>query len=221
MAYEIKQKYITSTNRPKKALAPQGIVIHSTATPGAPAINIRDYFANHPEAKASAHAAIDWTTIIEIIPANEKAWHAGPTANNTFLGIELCEPKEHDPAKFAEVWNRAVWYAAKACKQFGWDPSKIYSHDEISKMFHETNHTDPTAFFAGYGKVWGDFKLAVMKELKGEDKVTVDEALKILAQHEVMGNPEYWKQAAGVVKYLDNLLINMASKLKEGKYNEV
>ena len=171
MGYEIKQKYITGTNRPGKLLQPQGIVIHSTATPGAVAINIRDYFNNHPEAKASAHAAIDWTTIIEIIPANEKAWHAGATANNSFLGIELCEPKEHDPAKFQEVWNRAVWYTAKVCKQYGWDVSKVYSHAEISKMFHETNHTDPTGYFAEYGKSFGDFKLAVMKELKGADTV--------------------------------------------------
>lgn len=216
MDYEIKQKYITGTNRPGKPLQPKGIVIHSTATPGAPAINIRDYFNNHPEAKASAHGAIDWTTIIEIIPANEKAWHAGPTANNSFLGVELCEPKEHDPAKFMEVWNRAVWYVAKACKQFGWDVSKVLSHDEVSKMFHETNHTDPTSYFAEYGKSFGDFKLAVMKELKGEDKVDVNEAIKILADNKVTADPEYWKNAARCVKNLDGLLINMASKLKGG-----
>ena len=216
MAYEFKQKYITGTNRPGKPLAPQGIVIHSTATPGAPAINIRDYFNNHPEAKASAHAAIDWTTIIEIIPANEKAWHAGATANNSFLGVELCEPKEHDTAKFMEVWNRAVWYTAKACKQYGWDVSKVYSHAEISKMFHETNHTDPTSYFAEYDKSFGDFKLAVIREMKGADTVTLDEALKILTENKVMGSPDYWRLATGVVKNLDSLLINMASKLKEG-----
>lgn len=215
MAYEIKQKYITGTNRPGKPLQPQGIVIHSTATPGAPAINIRDYFNNHPQAKASAHGAIDWTTIIEIIPWSEKAWHAGATANNTFLGVELCEPKEHDPAKFMEVWNRAVWYTSKACKQYGWDVSKVLSHDEVSKMFRETNHTDPIGYFAEYGKSFGDFKLAVMKELKGADTVDVNEAIKILAQHEVLSDMAYWKQASGCVKYLDSLLINMASKLKE------
>lgn len=213
--YEIKQKYITGTNRPGKHLDPTGEVVHSTATPGAMAINIRDYFNNHPEAKASAHVAIDWTTIIEIIPDNENTWHAGPTANRLFIGIELCEPKEHDPAKFQEVWNRAVWYTAKACKQFGWDVSKVYSHDEISRMFHETNHTDPVGFFAKYGKSFGDFKLAVMKELKGADSVDVNEAIKILAQHEVLSDMAYWKNATGCVKYLDSLLINMASKLKE------
>lgn len=169
MDYEIKQKYITGTNRPGKALTPQGIVIHSTATPGAPAINIRDYFGNHPEAKASAHVAIDWTTIIEIIPCNENAWHAGPTANRLYLGIELCEPKEHDLAKFQEVWNRAVWYVAKVCKKYGWNVNNVHSHDHISKVYKETDHTDPIGYFVRYGKTWADFLLAVDKELKGED----------------------------------------------------
>jgi|GEM_PF-1875156 len=176
MTYEIKQKYITGTNRPGKLLQPQGIVIHSTATPGAPAINIRDYFQNHPEAKASAHTAIDWTTIIEIIPDNENAWHAGPTANRLFIGIELCEPKEYDPAKFADVWNRAVWYAAQKCKKFGWTVAYIRSHDQISKQYKETDHTDPIGYFSRYGKTWADFLLAVDKELKGADEDLLTEA---------------------------------------------
>lgn len=43
---------------------------------------------------------------------------------------------------------------------------------------------------------------------------TVDEALKILKEKGVMNTTEYWKNAAGVVKYLDSLLINMANKIK-------
>jgi len=52
---------------------------------------------------------------------------------------------------------------------------------------------------------------------KEGDNMDLDKALQILAQHEITTSPAYWKNAAGVVKYLDSLIINMASKLEGGK----
>jgi len=159
--YPVVQEYIDN-NRPGTSLDPVGQVVHATADPGASATDIRNYFNNHPNAEASTHAVIDWNSIIELIPENEIAWHAGPTANHAFLSFEMCEPVTDDPDrcnKFQEVWNRAVWYCAKTCVKYGWKTNdNLFSHNGISEMYpNETNHTDPYGYFAAYGKTWDEF----------------------------------------------------------------
>lgn len=165
--YPVTQEYITN-NRPGTVLKPVGQVVHATADPGATAQNIRNYFNKSYEG-ASAHAVIDWNSIIEMIPENEMAWHAGPTANSKYLSFEMCEPATDDPdriSKFQEVWNRAVWYCAKTCVKYGWNTDdNIFSHYGISMMYHETNHTDPYGYFATYGKTWDQFLAAVDAEI--------------------------------------------------------
>ena len=49
---------------------------------------------------------------------------------------------------------------------------------------------------------------------KEEDKVNIDEAIKILAEKGIMETPEYWENAVSCVKYLDKLLIKIAEKIK-------
>ena len=56
--------------------------------------------------------------------------------------------------------------------------------------------------------------LAHLGVVKGDDIVTVDEALKIMVDQGVINSPDYWRNAAGCVKYLDVLIINMAKKLQ-------
>lgn len=218
MRFEIIPNYITSSNRPGLSLSAQGIVVHSTANPGATAQNHHDYWQREASAKASAHAVIDWDCIMCLIPVNEVAWHAGPTANSRFLGVELCEPYDGDDDynKFDEVWAQAVWFAAQKCLAYGWNTAdNVFSHRGISQMYQETDHTDPIEYFAKYGKTWEDFLAAVDKEMKGEDSLTVEQALAVLKEQGVIGDTDYWKTAAGVVKYLDTLLINAAQKLQQ------
>lgn len=48
----------------------------------------------------------------------------------------------------------------------------------------------------------------------GGDKMNAQEALNILQEKGVISNTDYWRKAIDVTKYLDQLIINMASKLK-------
>ena len=153
-------------NRPGTALSPQGLAIHDTEDPGASAQNIRDYF-NGGNRSASAHYCIDWASIVQMIPENEMAWHAGPTANRRFLSIEMCVPAGHNPEQFNEVWNRAVFLAAVICGRYGLSVDKIYSHHMVSNMFRETDHTDPDGYFAEYGKNFDMFRADVAALLAG------------------------------------------------------
>lgn len=141
-------------------MKPEGFVIHSTATPGATAQNEFNYFNSQYRA-ASAHYFVDWLEIIRAIPENEVAWHAGPSANSRYLSVEMSEPKGQEPEKFQEVIKRTVWLVADACVRYGWTKENIFSHQMISQMYGETNHTDPTGYLKTYGMTWEDLVQAI------------------------------------------------------------
>lgn len=158
--YEIKQMLLPiGRNRPGTALTPQGIIIHETATPGATPEDEAQYFAA-ADRKASAHYFAGPASIVQLIPENEQAWHAGKTANSRYLSIELCH--FDGQAQFEETWARAVWLAASICRRHGWAAGpNIYSHKWASETFRETNHTDPYGYFASHGRTFQQFCYAV------------------------------------------------------------
>ena len=160
-------------NRSEEPLKPRGFVIHSTATEGATAQNEYIYF-NTNDLQASAHYFVDWQEIIRTVPENEKAWHAGPTANSKYLSAEMCEPKGYDEEKFNEVWRRTVWLVADACVRYGWTTKDIFSHEYMSLTYKETNHIDPIPYLKKYGRTWAQLLTAIsneIKRLKGDDDV--------------------------------------------------
>ncbi|EPB8153691.1 SH3 domain-containing protein [Clostridium perfringens] len=88
---------------------PKYIVIHDTDNrqAGANAMANRNYFANHPNAKASVHYIIDEGNIIQALEDTWKGWHVGdgnnPNINNsTTIAIELCVNKGNDFDKTLE-----------------------------------------------------------------------------------------------------------------------
>lgn len=167
MSYDIEQNLITR-NFENTTLNPIGIVVHETATPGATALNIRNAFQRSSR-EASAHYSVDWDTIIEIVPPNKIAWHAGYKANHQFIGIELCRPYGHDEQKFAKVWDRGIWLFAflfvTMIEVYTITKDNLMSHAEVSAKWHETTHTDPISYFAEYNRTVDDFRAAVQKEI--------------------------------------------------------
>ena len=164
--YKVK---LIQNNRSGSRLNPKGVVVHETATPGATAEREYQYF-NGGDRGASAHAFVDWEDVIQTIPYNEVAWHAGPTANSRYIGIELCRPSGHDPEKFGRVWNNAVSLFADLFREYGFGAvtvDNLLSHAEVSSRWRETDHTDPVGYFAEYGKTVNDFRDAVQNELNG------------------------------------------------------
>ena len=165
MSYEVKQQFIR-LNHGGVFSGPKGIVLHETANPGGTAQNHYVYF-NNADRQASAHAFVDWTEIVQLVPWNERAWHAGRTANGSYLGIELCRPASHDQAKFQEVWNRGTWIFAwlflNVLKVNKVTKDNLMSHAEVSMKWHETDHMDPVSYFSEYGKTVDDFRNDVQK----------------------------------------------------------
>lgn len=166
MSYTIKTQTL-QFNRPKTPIKPLGVVIHETATPGATAQNEFDYY-NGGNRSASAHFFVDWNEIVNTIPVNEKAWHAGKTANANYIGVELCHPKVHNVEQFKEVWKRGVWLFAKLLLDLQITKANdqtMPSHYDITYRYHETNHVDPVGYFAEYGKTVQDFRNDVQSKI--------------------------------------------------------
>ena len=172
----IKIKYI-SKNRFYQKLIPQGIVLHETATPGATANDEYNYF-NNGDRGASAHAFVDWEECIQTIPYDEVAWHAGPSANHRYIGIEMCRPASHNPEQFKKVWDNTIDLFVSLLSFYGLSVDNITSHHAISLKWRETDHTDPTAYLKEYGKTFEDFKNEIKSKMEGDLTVTQYEELK-------------------------------------------
>lgn len=152
-------------NRPGTSLAPSGIVVHSTDDLNATAVDIRNYFNNNPGVQASAHLAVDWSQAVTLIPwqpgVAEIAWHAGATANQRFIGIEWCETDQ--PDLFAQGYANGVAVARTILDWYGWpvDVAHIFSHAQISDLYHETDHTDPIPYLTRHNMTWNDVVSAI------------------------------------------------------------
>ncbi|MCC2327361.1 MULTISPECIES: peptidoglycan recognition protein family protein [Bacillus cereus group] len=146
------------TNRPGTPLQAEGLIIHSTATPGASAEDEAQYFSTGNR-RASAHYFVDWDSIVRTIPESEVAWHAGPQANGRFLSIEMCEPKRNTPEadeEFAHVWGATVDLAADICRRYGWSTDVIHSHKWVTETLGGTDHKDPDSYLAEYNRTWDE-----------------------------------------------------------------
>ncbi|MFD1418356.1 peptidoglycan recognition protein family protein [Companilactobacillus keshanensis] len=144
---------------------PIGIVIHETATPGASARNEVTYFNREwQNAQTYVHAFVDANEIINIHNTDYGVWGAGHTANNNYVQVELCEVNTTD--EFARSVSNDAYYVASKLIQYNlpFTPGvTVVSHDDISKMYGETNHNDPVGYFANWG-----YSMSQFDELVGQ-----------------------------------------------------
>lgn len=95
----------------------------------------------------------------QTLPWTMRGWHAGGSANNTHIGVEICEDNLCDGTYFHEVYQEAVELFAYLCKQFGLDPLKnIICHAEGYKQGIASNHGDVLYWFSKHRKTMDDFR---------------------------------------------------------------
>lgn len=174
-----KQLWTESDGLRNSALTPKGIMVHSTATPGVTAQQFRDKW-NRPGVGASVHFFLDNKDIIQCLPLNIRAGHAGGSANQTHLSFEMCEPSgltynksgsaiatyQPPAGYFQAAWDNAVWLCAKLCKDYDMDPLQdIISHAEGHVKGIASNHADTAHWFRWENKTMDDFRVAVKAEM--------------------------------------------------------
>lgn len=148
------------------SLSPRYLVIHSTANPGATAENHVAYWRRNQPSVAMAHYVMDWTgggTVIQTQETDRLAWHVG-NGNSWTYGIELCEAT--NPQDFEVEWRAAVEWAAMQLRSRGWGTDRLICHADASEWWGGT-HTDPTGYFARFGRSWGQFKADVAAYMAG------------------------------------------------------
>ncbi|MBF7147100.1 N-acetylmuramoyl-L-alanine amidase [Bacillus toyonensis] len=197
----------------------EGVVAHSTATPEAPAINIRNYEARTWR-NAFVHYATDWDENIQIASTKYRAWGAGPAANARFVHVELSETS--DPIKFKKSYERYVTLLAKILKDRNIHPSVgLWTHKDITYKLGGTDHEDPIQYLKSHGVSESQFRNDVLKAYNG-DSVSV--------KPKPQEPSESVTEASGVA-YIDGQNVNLRSgpstsnnvirKLQEGESYKV
>ncbi len=137
------------------SMTPIGVCIHNTAN-DASAKNEVSYMLGNDN-KVSYHYAVDDKEIIQAIPNNRNAWHAGDgngDGNRKYLSVEICY-SESGGTRFEAAMKNAAALTADLLKKYGWDISHVKKHQDFSGKYC------PHRILGDYG--W-DYFLNLIKE---------------------------------------------------------
>ena len=137
MAYTFKRDMVLSSKYSIKcpySMTPQYITIHNTSN-SAPAQNEISYMKNNNN-QTSFHVCVDEKYVIQAIPFNRNAWHAGDGANGTgnrkSIGIEIAR-STGDINLFKQAEQNCAIYVAQLLKNYGWGIDRVKRHYDWSK----------------------------------------------------------------------------------------
>ena len=153
-----------------KTIKVKGLILHSVGC-SQPSAKVFVNRWNTPSAEVCVHGIIDGNTgeVYQTLPWECRGWHCGGSANNTHIGIEMCEPACikytsgakftcSDKAKATEIVKRtyksAVEVFAYLCNEYGLNPladGVILSHSECHGRGLASNHADPEHLWKGLG----------------------------------------------------------------------
>lgn len=136
MAYTFKQNLVPASKRSIKCpypMTPQYITVHNTSNNTSAANEVAYMLRNNNQ--TSFHVAVDEKEVIQAIPFNLNAWHAGDGAtgngNRKSISIEICRSTA-DEATFKKCEANAAKYIATLLKQYGWTTAKVKQHYDWS-----------------------------------------------------------------------------------------
>ena len=103
---------------------------------------------------------------VQTLPWEMRGWHCGGNANNTHIGIEICEDGLADADYFKKVYNEAVELFAYLCKTYNLNPmTQIICHCEGFKKGITSNHADVMHWFPKHGKSMDTFRTDVKAKI--------------------------------------------------------
>ena len=117
-------------------MTPEFIVVHNTANDASAANEVAYMIRN--DNQVSFHYAIDDKEIVQGIPENRNAWHAGDggngRGNRKGLSIEICYSKSGGQ-RFIEAEKLAAKFIAYKLKEKGWGIDKVKKHQDFSGKY--------------------------------------------------------------------------------------
>ena len=116
---------------------------------------------------------------VQTLPWNRRGWHSGKgfrgTANNSYIGFEVCEDGLDDPEYFWAAYREAVELTAYLCQLYGLDPLEdgvVICHAEGYRRGIASNHGDVLHWWPRFGVSMDDFRRDVEAELQGGEDMT-------------------------------------------------
>lgn len=191
----LKQQLLTNNDCYKagKKITVKGLMIHST---GANNPNLSRYVGPDDGLLGKNPAGTDWNhsgidkcvhgfigklkdgniATYQTLPWDHRGWHAGGSANDTYIGVEICEDDLKDPKYFAAVYKEAVEFFTYLCKKFKLTEKNVITHCEGHDKGIASNHGDVMHWFPKHGKSMDTFRSDIKKGLsvKPADPKPVD-----------------------------------------------
>ena len=172
----------------------RGLMLHSVGC-SQPKAEVFVNSWNNPNTQVCVHAFIDANTgdIYQTLPWNYRAWHCGARANDTHIGVEMCESdyikytnpesgnrftvtdKKKAVAHAKTAYGSAVELFAFLCKEFKLNPladGVIVSHYEGYRRGIASNHGDPEHYWEqlGLDYTMDGFRQDVLNAIDGNAK---------------------------------------------------
>lgn len=173
----------------------KGLMLHSVGCSQPKASVFINSWNSASYNNACVHGFIDGNDgiVYQTLPWNHRGWHAGGDANNTHIGVEMCEPaciKYTGGASFTcsdtataravakRTYEAAVELFAMLCNEYGLNPlTDIISHREGHAQGVASNHGDPEHLWNGLkmGYTMDTFRQAVKAKMNGAPAPSVPE----------------------------------------------
>ncbi len=186
---EIKQKLVSASKYSLKSpypMKPVGICVHNTSNDASAENEIAYMIGN--DLATSFHYAVDDKGVIQGIPDNRNAFHAGDGANGegnrNYLGLEICYSKSGGE-RFVQAEKNAAIFIAMKLKEYGWDISHVKKHQDFSGKYCPHRTLDMG---------WQRFLDMIQRELTKEDDELTREEVQAMIDASKERVYHYWDE---------------------------
>ena len=153
-----------------QTISPKYIVIHDTDNrrAGADAMANRNYFANHPNANASAHYIVDDSNIVQVLEDTWKGWHIGDGGasasinNNNAIGIELAVNSD---GNFSKTYETGIALTRYLMNKYNIPAQNIVMHK------HASGKDCSRMMIIDNPNLWAQFKQRAAAGMPGEQYI--------------------------------------------------
>ena len=122
-------KTTAHNRRPCTTMTPEYLTIHSTGNPASTSGGERSWLTNTQNIRtASFHVVVDAVQVVECIPFNEVAWHAGDgsgSGNTKSISLEICESGDRE-----RTLQNAIALTAKILRDQRLDADSLRRHHD-------------------------------------------------------------------------------------------
>ena len=139
MSYIFKTNLVSSDKYGVKCpypMVPQGVCVHNTANDAAAENEIKYMITNNNQ--VSFHVVVDDKEVVQGIPFDRNAWHAGDggngDGNRKYLAVEICYSKSGGD-RFIQAEKNAAKWIAKTLKNHSWTTSNVKKHQDFSGKY--------------------------------------------------------------------------------------